>query len=1069
MRVAKRVGIAVTYDVMTRTAAGLWRRVGLAAGVCVALLLTLVGTASAAPAPVLAVKWFDYPTHIASGHSGIILLSVTNSTEVASNGTVTVTDTLPSGVTATSAGDGFSWDCSGTTVITCVNDPANNPSIGLGQGYGEIRMEVQVDPGASGTLTEQITVAGGGTTRDTSLTRPFEVSSSDPGFGIVPGSFTANAVNRDGSDATQAAGHPFAATTEFAFNSKEGVSAYTGEPAAYVDERIKDVIVDLPVGFVGNPTAAPTCTTAELGKTVLGLGSCPASTQVGIVSPALNGGGGGPPYGVEGTVPVFNMVPSRGQAAAFGFVVAGVPITLSAKTRPGDNGIEVTVPDISEAFEIYSQRLTLWGVPADASHDHERSCEGFTSGCSYSLTTPKRAFLRNPTGCVGPQTTALRVDSWQQPGVFKDYSYTTATGTSGCENAPFQPSMDIHPDTTQAGAPAGLNVDLSLPQSESTTGLGTADLRRAVVTLPVGMSINPSAADGLAGCASASIGIGTNTPVSCPPASKIGEVQIATPLLAEELKGSVFLGQPEPGNTYRVFIDAESSERGVAIRLEGVLTLDPVTGRLTTVFDGNPQLPFSDLKLRLKGGPRAALSNPIGCGTATSSYELTSWSGRTVTGSSSFDVSADGAGAACPPVQPFSPAFSAGTTNPQAGAFSPFTLSFSRSDTDQTLSGLKLQMPAGLLGTIKSVLQCPEPQASQGACGAGSLIGHTTVGAGAGSSPFYLGGQVYLTGPYKGAPFGLSIVVPAIAGPYNLGTVVVRAQIAVDPHTAQVTVTSDPLPTILQGIPLNLRTVNVLVDRVGFMFNPTSCTPLSVGATISSVQGATAATSNRFQAANCASLAFKPKLTALTQAKHSKAGGESLHVKVTSGAGQANIGKVRVLLPKALPSRLTTLQKACLQATFDANPASCPAASLVGTATAVTPVLAHPLTGPAYLVSHGGAAFPDLVVVLQGEGITLYLDGNTDIKHGITSSTFNSVPDAPISTFDLVLPQGPHSALAANGNLCKIPLSMPTTITGQNGAQVKQTTWIAVSGCPKSKKKQPTRHVKAKARRGGHS
>jgi hypothetical protein len=327
---------------------------------------------------------------------------------------------------------------------------------------------------------------------------------------------------------------------------------------------------------------------------------------------------------------------------------------------------------------------------------------------------------------------------------------------------------------------------------------------------------------------------------------------------------------------------------------------------------------------------------------------------------------------------------------------------------------------------------------------------------GPGPDPFYLPepgrppNQVYLTGPYENAPFGLSIVVPAIAGPFDLGNVIMRAKVEVDPHTAQLIVTSDPLPTIREGIPLDIRTVNVSIDRVDFIFNPTNCAPQTVAGTIYSA-GASATVSSPFGAANCANLRFKPKLTALTHAKTSRAKGAYLHVKIVSGRGQANIEKLKLDLPKRLPSRLATLRKACPDATFSANPAACPSASVVGAATVVTPILSNPLRGPAYLVSHGGAAFPDLEIVLQGEGIRLELDGQTTIKKGITSSTFRSIPDVPISTFDLVLPEGPHSVLGTNDSLCKKTLKMPTALVGQNGAVIHKTTKIAVSGCPRRK------------------
>jgi hypothetical protein len=381
------------------------------------------------------------------------------------------------------------------------------------------------------------------------------------------------------------------------------------------------------------------------------------------------------------------------------------------------------------------------------------------------------------------------------------------------------------------------------------------------------------------------------------------------------------------------------------------------------------------------------------------------------------------------------------------------------------------------------VKQGPEPQAALGTCGAESLIGHTTVSAGLGTDPFTVPtGQVFITGPYRGAPFGLSIAVPAKAGPFDLGTgpcdcVVVRARVGVDPHTAQITVDTDPLPTILQGVPLQVKHVNVTIDRQGFIFNPTSCERLNATGTLTGGSGGSASASVPFQVTNCGSLPFKPVFTVSTQAATSKKNGASLDVKVTSSQGQANIGKVAVTLPKQLPSRLTTIQQACPEAAFNQNPASCPVGSNIGTATARTPVLTSPVSGPAYLVSHGGAAFPDLVLILQGEGITLQLVGSINIKKSITSSAFNSVPDAPISSFELKLPEGPHSGLAAvvpakaKGNLCGQRLVMPTTLTGQNGAQIKQSTKIKVTGCAKATrrahgKKKATQRAHGKAKKG---
>jgi hypothetical protein len=498
-------------------------------------------------------------------------------------------------------------------------------------------------------------------------------------------------------------------------------------------------------------------------------------------------------------------------------------------------------------------------------------------------------------------------------------------------------------------------------------------------------------------------------------------------------------------------------------------------------FRENPQFPFEELKVQLKGGPRAPLANPQTCGVSTTTSLLEAWNGEVGSNSgpaanptSSFGVTG------CGSSMPFAPGFLAQTAEPTAGGFSPFTVTLSRHDGEQNIGAVSIATPPGLLGMLSKVQLCPEAQAASGTCGAGSLIGHSEVGAGSGSHPFFEPGEVFLTGPYNNQPFGLSIVTHAVAGPYNLGTIVVRASIHVDPTTAALTVTSNPLPRIIDGVPLRIQTINVAIDKPGFMFNPTSCTQQTVTGTLagtqpSGVPGNAVPVSSRFGATGCANLPFKPAFTAATAGKASKAGGASLTVKVASKGGpgtngeEANIKSVKVDLPKQLPSRLTTLQKACTEAQFNNNPAGCPKESNVGTATAKTPVLANVLMGPAYLVSHGNEAFPDLEIVLQGEGITLVLDGNTQIKHGITSSTFKTVPDAPITSFELKLPTGKYSILGANVpqkakyNLCGQTLNMPTAITGQNGAVVKQTTKIAVSGCAKKAKKK----AKAKGKKQG--
>jgi hypothetical protein len=898
----------------------------------------------------------------------------------------------------------------------------------------------------------------------------------------------------------QAGGHPYAISTTIELGGVLDSEDETLRP----DGDVKDVTVGLPPGLVGNPTGVAQCTAAQLiSRTDPDQPECPTASQVGIVELKISTPGSGERFGI--TVPLFNMVPPVNEPAQFGFNAAGETIYLTGNVRNGgDFGVNVVSANIPIALPLLGVDTTFWGVPADPSHDFQRcnaealssevegyapvpACPGGRPGFSpTSDPEPPNAFLTLPVSCNPAGEgfkTSLRVDSWQNQGAFVEQTLTShlppgfplaagewgaPAGITGCELVPFQPSIAVEPTNQQADTPTGLNIDISLPQEglSNPHGIATADVKDAVVELPAGEAVSPSAAGGLGACSLAQVGLNTGEPAACPDSSKLGTVEIDTPLLNEPLKGSIFLGKQGEnpfGSLIALYIVVEG--HGVILKLAGRVDLDPQTGRIVTTFDNNPQLPFDHLKLNFKAGPRSPLVNPHQCGTYETTAQLTPWSGNApVDASSSFTITSGPNGTPCPgSPQAFAPGFSAGTTNNQAGAFSPFSLTFTRTDGEQQLGGVSLKMPLGLLGTLSGVPLCGEPQAAQGTCGASSEIGTVTAAAGAGANPFYVtGGQVFLTGGYKGAPFGLSIVVPAIAGPFNLGTVVVRASISVDSHTAQLTITSDPLPTILDGIPLDLRSVNVNVDRPGFIFNPTDCNAMSLTGTLTGGAGGVEPVQNGFQVTNCGSLAFKPRFTVSTQGHTSRAGGASLDAKIVYPKGaEANIAKVKVSLPKQLPSRLTTLQKACTAATFNANPAQCPAASLVGSASASTPVLPVTLSGPVYFVSNGGEAFPNLVVVLQGYGVTVQLVGNTFIsKSGITSTTFNTVPDVPINSFELKLPEGPYSALAANGNLCKAKLTMPTKFIAQDGAEINQSTHMAATGCPKAKK------ATSKAKRG---
>jgi hypothetical protein len=590
------------------------------------------------------------------------------------------------------------------------------------------------------------------------------------------------------------------------------------------------------------------------------------------------------------------------------------------------------------------------------------------------------------------------------------------------------------------------------------------------VTLPEGVAINPGQATGLVACQSAESGVDSDGPSSCPSASKVGVDEITTTLLKNKLEGNVYILQADPPNL-KLLVVAEGE--GVDIKLVGDVHLDETTGQLVTTFEKTPELPFTDFKLSFSGGARAALVTPTGCGTFSTTSDFTPWSSpfvQDVFPSSTFAIDHGPGGTACPGgVLGFSPSLIAGSTTDQAGGFTNFSMLLTRGDGQQRIDGLRFTAPPGLTGMLSNVPLCSNAQAETNTCPEASRIGRSSVESGPGPYPLVVPepGQppapIYLTESYGGAPFGLSIVVPLHVGPFTLPTQRVRAKIEVDPVTAQLTVTTDPLPQVVAGVPTDLRAVDAVIEHPGFMINPTNCdtqafTGTAYGTPPPGVGGpsASAAISSHFQVGACQALKFTPKFAVSTSGRTSKASGASLTVKLTypnmPQGSQANLRKVKVELPKPLPSRLTTLQKACTAQQFHANPAGCPSASIVGHAKAITPVLPVPLEGPAYFVSNGGEAFPNLIMVLQGYGLTVQLTGNTFInKAGVTSSTFPAIPDQPVTSFELTLPQGPHSALAANGNLCTSKLVTPNEFVGQNGATFTQNTRVTVTGCPKTK------------------
>jgi hypothetical protein len=890
-------------------------------------------------------------------------------------------------------------------------------------------------------------------------------------------------------DFDQAGGHPFALTSNVELASEGG--GPSGDP--------KDIVIDLPPGLSANPRAAPICTTPE-GQV------CPSSSQVGMF--VLHADSEGRTLSLLG--PLVNLVPAQGEAARLGLETPLGRFLLNGQLiyRPGGYRLEITSRGLP-VLGVSGLQITLWGVPAAPAHDAERGLSCLRSETTAPLTcltaggalsgieaTP---FMSLPSECssVAPKLTAW-VDSWQQPGNYAQAS-ASLPPMSGCDRLPFGAEVTLRPDSRQAEAPVGLSVEFGLEQSSSPAGIAAAELRGASVTLPAGLTIDPSAAAGERVCtpngpegidiptglsgagqpltpgqlgegeAAGPGGEPVLAPGHCPEASTIGNAEALSPLLARPLQGRVYLAAPgcggtgqqgcseadaADGNLFHFYVElggrGSEHEEGVILKLEGRLRVSPANGQLTLELPDAPQLPLSHLSIKLFGGSAALLDNPTSCSSAQASAELEPWSAPY---SPNLVVSSPYQTSGCSDPAPFAPGLTAGSVNVEAGGFTAFTVSVTRAQREQRISQLRIGAPQGLGAMLSSLAPCPAAMAGSGSCPAASRIGSSYVAVGSGWQPLWLVGDVYLTGGYEGAPFGLAIVTHAATGPLELGQIVIRARLDIDPHTGALTITSDPLPQIVLGVPLRLRDLRLDIDRPGFILNPTNCREQRVLAIVASTQGTLAAASDPFGLADCKTLRFAPKLVASTSAKTSIGGGASLDLRFTQaagpGSGQANLAKLRIALPRSLPTRLTALQASCPVAIFAADAAACPAASVIGIARASTPLLSGQLMGPVYMVAHSHRVFPAPTVVLEGrQGLRLDLTGATTLERGGRMSiAFAGLPDMPLRSVELYLPRGRHSALTATADLCALSPSLPVELVAQNGLVVHRTPRIAVLGC----------------------
>jgi hypothetical protein len=1047
------------------------------------LLGTLIGTlallsfavpATAFGAPVLDLSMSHLPkTGIAATHKGMYELSVSNTGDEETNELMTVDVEVPAGLKIIGTRDPFGeifseilgfpapmWECTiagDQQSVSCEGlDPTGIVSAVFefpfpvfpifpgeeGCAFIELPCPVNIvvegDPGLEpGEVTATAEVSGGGAAASD--------SASDPTATWRPFDFVfEEAANEDELDEpfTQAGGRPHGSRVTFVTTS----AVYFAGPfaAAVASEAPRDIHVELPPGIVGDRTVMDECSFAQLS-----LGACSAESQMGTLAVIAEETQLESPLVGEA---LYNMIPSVGNPAEFGFIVAGAAVVAKATLRNGDDyGVTFKTEGINQLIPVIGSEVIFWGVPADSSHDAER---GGPSGF------PERAFVSMPTSCTGPQPVGLRGASWQgeAEGRFVQNS-VSFPGNTGCGAVDFSPTLEARPTTNVADSPSGLDVNLHIPQTDDPEELAEANVRDVTVTLPEGLAVNPSSANGLGTCSEAQFGFAdmeggtihtTPVPATCPDASKLGSVSVETPALDEPVEGGVYLATPHDNpfdSLLAIYIAVADVQRGVVVKLAGEVEADPDTGQLSATFLQNPQLPFEDFDLNFFGGAGGALRTPATCGEYTTTSSVTPWTapeGANATPSDTWEITQSPSGGACPSTpgaQSHAPSLDAGTVSPLAGSHSPFVVRLRREDGSQNFSSVTVSPPPGLVAKLAGTPACPDDALATAAgksgaeekaspsCPAASEVGQVVAGAGAGPAPYYAHGKAYLAGPYKGAPLSLGIVTPATAGPFDLGTVVVRVALRIDPRTAQITAESDPIPSILEGIPLDVRTVDINMDRPDFTLSPTSCDPMAVNGQLISTINQVAQLSSRFQLAECGRLGFKPRLGLRLKGGTKRGGHPALTAVLAPRPGDANIASISVALPRSEFLDQAHIGTVCTRVQFAAS--QCPAASIYGKATVFTPLLDEPLTGNVYLRSSDNK-LPDLVPDLRGpahQPIRLEAAGRTDSIKGGIRNTFDLVPDAPFTRLVLQLRGGNKGLLINSRNIC----------TGTNRATVRAT------------------------------
>lgn len=1030
-----------------------------AAALCITVALAVTPSASAQGTPQWTLAVASNPTNFAPGdHGDQLILTAVNSGQATAEGAVTpitITASLPAsglalapaGVIASVGGfpSGAAMSCQTTPAISCSTTEAVIPGEVL-----KMVLNVDVAADAGGVLSSGAAIAGGGGATVTASSTTI-VSSTPPGSDIALGpSFGARSTN-------QAGAHP-TVTTAFSL-----VTRARDTPVGTAE----NVSLDLPPGVVAAADSFTRCPLAGVGTA-----SCPAGSTIGraFVTTQASGGGSG---SEDFALPIYDVAPELGEAAAFAFDVPGrAPTRLDLGIAPaGGYHLRLVSGDLDEAEPLLGAVLTLWGVPADVNG------EG-----------PRRALLTNPTSCGAETlTTALSLHSASEPGLVSS-APTSFSSTTGCDLLDFDPSITVRPDTTTADSPTGLLAEVHLPQSEDPDGFAEAQLKKAVVSLPPGLVLDPSVTNGLQACSLAQIGM-SETGVadaeapSCPEASMLGSVEVDTPLVDHPLPGSIYLARQDENpfkSIFAVYLVVDDSQTGVLVKLAGKLEPDRQDGELTASFDQSPQLPYEDVKLHFFGAGRSPFATPATCGTKTTTSELTPWSapeGATAAPSDSFQIDHGAGGSACVEgegQEPNTPGFEAGTSSTAAGSYSPFVLLLRREDGTQRFKSLAVNLPKGLIGKLAGISYCPDAQIAAAAASAGSVeqqslscpaaseLGTITVASGAGPTPLIAHGHAYLAGPYKGAPISIVTITPALGGPFDLGTAVDRVASYVDPETAQIHTVTETIPQILDGVPLDVRSIAISLDRPGFMVNPTNCKATAFSGSVASPAGSSASLSAPFQAEGCRRLGFRPHFSLKLKGGTKRADFPSLRATLTMPKGaEANLAGVVVSLPHSEFVEQGHIKAICTRVQFAAgggNGEECPKSSIYGHAELTTPLLEEPLRGPVFQRSSDNK-LPDLVMSFRGQ-IDLVEDGKIDSdKMGGIRTTFDAVPDASFSKLRLVMEGGKKSLLVNSENICSKPQRARIAMVAQNGRRLIERPLIA-NDCPK--------HSKHRGRRRHH-